>query len=318
MSSINLIGNLLDPNGLFSVGDKVKFTHQTTTGETIKSAVSIIIIPPDGSYNLNLQYGLIKVEYRDVLTGVYKTVGVVTVNGDSVATTLPQLLSAITPPTPPPGAVTEAPVNGKTYGRMDAGWIEIISGSSGVEEAPIDGNRYSRSDESWVVPKMQDATDAELNIVVGIIPEQGLQWDYGSSSDSGKWFSSSPSNTGNGIKANPEDKNGVVTNLMELDGYIVDILTDDMGDFLNVTLEAIDILGVYTLLRFNGIPSVFASGSITILDAGVPVKEPLQDGDAWVYNGSESKFKPTPTVPTVVVTEFPASPDANTLYIKVV
>ena len=65
------------------------------------------------------------------------------------------------------------------------------------------------------------------------------------------------------------------------------------GDFLNVTLEAIDILGVYTLLRFNGIPSVFASGSITILDAGVPAKEPLQDGDVWKYNSSEQKFKPT-------------------------
>ncbi|MCP3674967.1 MAG: hypothetical protein GY829_10935, partial [Gammaproteobacteria bacterium] len=44
----------------------------------------------------------------------------------------------------------------------------------------------------------------------------------------------------------------------------------------------------------------------------------LKEGDAWVYNEAEQKFKPKPVVPTVVVTEFPAEPDANTLYIKVV
>jgi len=99
MASITLIGSLLDPNGFFSVGDKVRFTHKTNTGSTIKSAVSTITIPPDGSYNITLQYGLVRVQYRDILTGVYKDVGVVTVNQDSTATTLPELLNAVVPPT---------------------------------------------------------------------------------------------------------------------------------------------------------------------------------------------------------------------------
>ena len=99
MASITLAGSLLDPNGFFSVGDKVRFTHKTNTGSTIKSAVSVIVIPPDGSYNITLQYGLIRVQYRDILTGVYKDVGVATVNQDSTATTLPELLNAVVPPT---------------------------------------------------------------------------------------------------------------------------------------------------------------------------------------------------------------------------
>ncbi|MCP4340093.1 MAG: hypothetical protein GY799_14690 [Desulfobulbaceae bacterium] len=53
-------------------------------------------------------------------------------------------------------------------------------------------------------------------------------------------------------------------------------------------------------------------------DAELNSGTPLKEGDAWVYNEAEQKFKPKPVVPTVVVTEFPAEPDANTLYIKVV
>ncbi len=99
MASITLIGSLLDPGGSASIGDQVRFTHKSNTGSTIKSAVSTITIPPDGSYNITLQYGVVRVEYKDILTGVYKDVGVVTVNQDSTATTLPELLNAVVPPT---------------------------------------------------------------------------------------------------------------------------------------------------------------------------------------------------------------------------
>lgn len=49
--------------------------------------------------------------------------------------------------------IPEAPVDGKTYGRKDAGWTEIVSGSGGgggIEEAPTDGNYYMRKDAGWV------------------------------------------------------------------------------------------------------------------------------------------------------------------------
>ncbi|MCP3675060.1 MAG: hypothetical protein GY829_11415, partial [Gammaproteobacteria bacterium] len=98
MASITLTGSLLDPDGFVSIGDQVRFTHKSNTGSTIKSAVSVITIPPSGNYNITLQYGIVRVEYKDILTGVYKDVGVVTVNQDNPATTLPELLNAAVPP----------------------------------------------------------------------------------------------------------------------------------------------------------------------------------------------------------------------------
>lgn len=40
--------------------------------------------------------------------------------------------------------ISEAPEDGKSYGRNNAGWVPV------VEEAPADGKRYVRLDEGWV------------------------------------------------------------------------------------------------------------------------------------------------------------------------
>ena len=98
MASITLAGSLLDPDGFISIGDQVRFTHKSNTGQTIKSAVSIITIPPSGNYNITLQYGLVKVDYKDILTNTFTNLGVVTVNQNNPATTLPELLNAAVPP----------------------------------------------------------------------------------------------------------------------------------------------------------------------------------------------------------------------------
>ena len=98
MASITLAGSLLDPDGFISIGDQVRFTHKSNTGQTIKSAVSIITIPPSGNYNITLQYGLVKVDYKDMLTNTFTNLGVVTVNQNNPATTLPELLNAAVPP----------------------------------------------------------------------------------------------------------------------------------------------------------------------------------------------------------------------------
>jgi hypothetical protein len=57
------------------------------------------------------------------------------------------------------GGIPEAPVNGKTYGRKDAGWIEVITGggTGGVPEAPNDGNPYARQSNAWVSMAVIDA-----------------------------------------------------------------------------------------------------------------------------------------------------------------
>lgn len=99
MASILLSGTLKDPASELAVGDQIRFTHNTTTGDTIKSAVSLVTIDPTGTYEIELQYGLILVEYMDVRKSQFKNLGVVTVNQDSTATTLPELLVSLVPPT---------------------------------------------------------------------------------------------------------------------------------------------------------------------------------------------------------------------------
>ena len=97
MAFITLSGTLLDPNGDLAVGDQIRFTHKSTTGETVQSAVSLITVNPAGTYSLPLQYGLVLVEYRDVRTQQFKNLGVATVNQDNPATSIPELLNALVP-----------------------------------------------------------------------------------------------------------------------------------------------------------------------------------------------------------------------------
>jgi hypothetical protein len=97
MAFITLSGTLLDPNGDLAVGDQIRFTHKSTTGETVESAVSLITISPTGTYSLPLQYGLVLVEYKDVRTQQFKNLGVATVNGANPATSIPELLNALVP-----------------------------------------------------------------------------------------------------------------------------------------------------------------------------------------------------------------------------
>ena len=97
MAHITLSGTLLDPNGDNAVGDKIRFTHKSTTGETVQSAVSVLTIPPNGTYSINLEYGLVLVEYKDVTSAQFKNRGVATVNGTNPATSIPELLNAVVP-----------------------------------------------------------------------------------------------------------------------------------------------------------------------------------------------------------------------------
>ena len=97
MANITLAGTLRDPNGDLAVGDKIRFTHKSTTGETVKSASSILTIDPTGVYSVDLEYGLVLVEYKDVRNSQFDNLGVATVNGDNPATSIPELLNALVP-----------------------------------------------------------------------------------------------------------------------------------------------------------------------------------------------------------------------------
>ena len=99
MAFITLQGTLLEPNGSVSAGDELRFTHKSTTGSTLKSAVTSLKLTNSGNYYIDLQYGLVLVEYKDKKNNQFENLGVVTVNQDSTATTLPELLNAVVPPT---------------------------------------------------------------------------------------------------------------------------------------------------------------------------------------------------------------------------
>jgi hypothetical protein len=97
MAHITLQGSLEDPNGSLSVGDQIRFTHDSTTGLTLKGAVSVETITPLGNYYIELQYGFVLVEYKPSTAQQFKNLGVATVNATNTATSIPELLNALTP-----------------------------------------------------------------------------------------------------------------------------------------------------------------------------------------------------------------------------
>ena len=98
MASINLTGTLRDSLGEIDVGAVITWTHLSTTGETLATTKVETVIPPDGSYNINVEYGRIRIDYKTNFTERF--VGEVTIDANSVATSIPQLLSATTPANP--------------------------------------------------------------------------------------------------------------------------------------------------------------------------------------------------------------------------
>ena len=60
------------------------------------------------------------------------------------------------------GFVPEAPIDGLTYGRKDAAWVEVSDGGGGIPDAPNNANAYVRSALSWVVWYTKTAVDALL------------------------------------------------------------------------------------------------------------------------------------------------------------
>lgn len=59
-------------------------------------------------------------------------------------------------------SVDEAPIDGLTYGRKDAEWVEVTGGGGGIPDAPNNANAYVRSALSWVVGYTKTAIDTLL------------------------------------------------------------------------------------------------------------------------------------------------------------
>lgn len=100
MANKNFKGVLRDPLGEFAYKDRFKFTHVSTTGEVIRGSISALNIPENGAYDIDIEYGNVLIESRDRASSQWTRHGVVTINQDTVVTTLPALLQAAVPATP--------------------------------------------------------------------------------------------------------------------------------------------------------------------------------------------------------------------------
>ncbi len=101
MASLNLTGILRDPTGEFSYKNQIRFTHSTTTGQTLAGFQSIELIEVDGAYDINVEYGNVLIETWDYLKRTWLSHGELTINSETPATDLPTLLGITTPVTDP-------------------------------------------------------------------------------------------------------------------------------------------------------------------------------------------------------------------------
>ncbi len=120
MASINLTGILRDPLGEFSYRNKIRFTHTTNTGQTLKGFRSIHDIEIDGAYDIDVEYGNVLIETWDYLNKKWIAHGVLTINSDTPASDIPSLLGITTPATEADLLVFQALVADATDAKNDA------------------------------------------------------------------------------------------------------------------------------------------------------------------------------------------------------
>lgn len=99
MASINLKGILREPLGETSGGNKIVFTHVSTTGEVIAGSSTRYTVEAGGAYDIDIEYGNVNIMTSDLDSRSWQNHGTTTINQDTTATTLPTLLNSIVPPT---------------------------------------------------------------------------------------------------------------------------------------------------------------------------------------------------------------------------
>ncbi len=67
----------------------------------------------------------------------------------------------------PSGLVSEAPIDGETYGRKDGQWVEV---DGGFPDAPADGNLYGRKNNNW--SQVPDAAVPTWGSIEGTLADQ--------------------------------------------------------------------------------------------------------------------------------------------------
>lgn len=192
MASHNLTGFLRDPLGEFSKGDKIRFTHLSTTGEVIKGSTSVFQVAETGEYNIDIQYGNVVIETRDRIGGKWINQGVTTINSSTVATTLPDLLNALIPASDPLILQLETILADATQAKDDA---QAAASTIGSALLPNVSATITAQYSFDLMPNMGAYTAAEVSAAVANVK------DMSSGGSNAVRLSAGAGGTNQGLKA---------------------------------------------------------------------------------------------------------------------
>ncbi len=179
MASINLSGILREPLGEASSGNKIVFTHVSTTGEVIAGSSTRYTVEAGGSYNIDIEYGNVNIMTSDLDSRSWQNHGTTTINQDTTATTLPTLLNSFVPPTDEQILIFQDLVKDAEDAR-DASQAAAAAAASSASVIPIAGgmvvNRLDDNGNWNVMVKIPAFTNKMVNDALGTnwTPEEDL------------------------------------------------------------------------------------------------------------------------------------------------
>ncbi len=171
MASLNLTGILRDPTGEFSYKNQIRFTHSTTTGQTLAGFQSIELIEVDGAYDINVEYGNVLIETWDYLKRTWLSHGELTINSETPATDLPTLLGITTPVTDPDLLVIQVLVADAAASEAAAGGFADDSELS-ADDSELSAEAAAASAEA-AVKRIEWDVDIPFNDGIKIVKGYG-------------------------------------------------------------------------------------------------------------------------------------------------
>ena len=171
--SVQIAGVLLDPYGEIASFAEIQFITLQGAGEVMTTAPAVYRTSADGSYSINVQFGVFAVLMRyNQSNGKFQQIKKVIVNSNTVATTLGELLLNNEPLTPPEIAYVEQLV-AEAKGYRDES--EVFAAASETS---------AQNSASSAAASAQSATDAANSAaLIAPIPLNGGVWASGQTYD---------------------------------------------------------------------------------------------------------------------------------------
>ncbi len=125
MATKNFRSTVLEPTSEFAHGDKLRFTALSSINQVFKRSFSEVTIGVDGVYDIDLQYGKHRIDYKPY-EGVWALFANVEVGAETTATTLQDL------------AMTSSPVTDDTILALQAILDETKANAENAEKSSVD------------------------------------------------------------------------------------------------------------------------------------------------------------------------------------